>query len=458
MSERASPRLQRRLEQVLIAGCEEARVPGAVALIAGAQGVAAAAAGVLDSESGLTVRPESLFEIGSITKPMTASLVVRAASQGRLSLDDAARMFIPEWRPHDELADVTVRQLLAHTSGLPGDVFLDTGEGPDALARYAEACGGLAPIHPPGASVSYCNSGYALLGRLLEVIHQTSFHTCLTDTLGRVVGASTLEISKGERRADRAVGHAMTAEGVRPIRDVQFPLALAPAGSRTVGSVFDLLAFATLHLEDGRTDQGLHWLSPEWVAAMRVLHARAPEGDWQYVGRGLGWELFPSRDSVVFGHDGRTAGQTAFLRILPENGTVFALLTNGGIAQTLFRRVAEEFNLELAGLELAVPAASRPASGRAELCAGVFVTPAQRHTVVAGSAGELLVHTAPAGEAALGQARSILLKPFSDRVFAQFDEGGSPSPVIFTDDDPFGRPQAMHIGQRRAVRWQDPAG
>src|SRR4051794_22657991 len=147
-------------------------VPGATLAILEGDEVAEAAYGVLNIRTGVEATPDSLFQIGSITKVWTATLVMQLVDEGLLNLDEPVVTYLPEFKVADPEVTraVTTRHLLAHTSGIDGDLFLDTGRGDDAVAKYVEACAGLGQNHPLGATMSYCNSGYIVLGRLIEAL------------------------------------------------------------------------------------------------------------------------------------------------------------------------------------------------------------------------------------------------------------------------------------------------
>ena len=72
------------------------------------------------------------------------------------------RSYLPEFQVADPRAtvEITVAQLLSHTSGIDGDFFLDTGSGDDCVERYVLACAALPQLHPPGEMLSYCNAGF----------------------------------------------------------------------------------------------------------------------------------------------------------------------------------------------------------------------------------------------------------------------------------------------------------
>src|SRR5512139_2876792 len=89
--------------------------------------------GLLNATTGVGTTAEALFQIGSISKPWTASMIVQLAAEERLRLDDPIVKLLPE-APVDRR--ITVRHLLTHTSGIDGDLFTDTGRGDDCLQRY----------------------------------------------------------------------------------------------------------------------------------------------------------------------------------------------------------------------------------------------------------------------------------------------------------------------------------
>src|SRR4051794_11547035 len=120
-------RLQSRLDALL---AEHGVVGASVAVLSGDQ-ITAAAAGTANLRSGLPVGTDTVFQIGSITKVYTATLVLQLVEEGLLDLDTPVVEYLPEFRVVDAAATrtVTTRQLLSHTSGIDGDVFDDFGRG-----------------------------------------------------------------------------------------------------------------------------------------------------------------------------------------------------------------------------------------------------------------------------------------------------------------------------------------
>ena len=109
--------------------------------------------GVTSVEHPLPVDADTLFQIGSITKTVTATALMRLVEQSRLDLDVPVRRYLPELRLRDEdvARRVTLRHLLTHHGGWFGDFFDDTGSDDDALARYVERLDTLEQLTPLGA-------------------------------------------------------------------------------------------------------------------------------------------------------------------------------------------------------------------------------------------------------------------------------------------------------------------
>ena len=149
----------------------EANVPGAaLGIWSGGQEILAAH-GVLNSATQVPVTADSVFQVGSITKIWTATMMMQLIDEGLLSLDTTVSEVLPGARlgTADVGGQVTVRHLLTHTSGIDGDVFTDTGRGDECVERYVGLLAEVPSVFTPGATYSYCNSGYVLLGRIIEV-------------------------------------------------------------------------------------------------------------------------------------------------------------------------------------------------------------------------------------------------------------------------------------------------
>ncbi|HUD39438.1 MAG TPA: serine hydrolase domain-containing protein [Streptosporangiaceae bacterium] len=350
-----------RLTELAAAG----QVPGAVLGIWADGQQTLACAGVLSTVTGVPVTSDSVFQLGSITKPWTATMIMQLAEEGKLSLDSTVAQLLPGLKVGvtDVSEVVTIRQLLTHTSGIDGDIFTDTGRGDDCIERYMALLADAGLTYPPGAAYSYSNSGFVLLGRIIEVLDGRVWDESLRQRLIGPLGlASTVTLPEEAILRRAAVGHREHPRELDPVSSWMLARALGPAGLITA-SAADVLAFARMHLDGGIGGDGVRVLSEDSAAAMRQPQARIPTAghaaDWV----GLPWRLRQWGDRQLFGHDGSTIGQTAYLRIEPDSGIAVCLLTNAADSQNLYRAVFSEVFGELLGVT--PPADPEPVSGPA---------------------------------------------------------------------------------------------
>jgi D-alanyl-D-alanine carboxypeptidase len=171
----ASPRidpgeLHRLLDQIVAAGA-----PGAAAWVRDEHGVQQAASGVADLRTGRPMRADLHYRAGSLTKGLVATVVLQLVAEGRLSLQDTVARWLPGILPYGD--QVTVEQLLRHTSGVPeytpAVVLALFGSRQARFRRWTprELVGVVAdqpPDFPPGTATHYSNTGYILLGLIVE--------------------------------------------------------------------------------------------------------------------------------------------------------------------------------------------------------------------------------------------------------------------------------------------------
>ncbi len=141
--------------------------------------------GVTSVANPLPVTADTLFQIGSTTKTFTATTAMKLVQDGVLNLDAPVRQYIPDFRVSDEdtSARVTVRHLMTHTSGWFGDFELDTGDDSNALELYVQAMAELPQLTPMDALMSYNNSAFVLLGRVLEVASGKTLDVLVRETV-----------------------------------------------------------------------------------------------------------------------------------------------------------------------------------------------------------------------------------------------------------------------------------
>ena len=344
--------LQRRLDEAR----EKANVVGASLAVLHDGKVSAVASGVLNRSTGVSATPDSLFQIGSITKAYTATVVMQLVEQGLVDLDAPVVSVLPGFAVKDPEAtqQITVGHLLSHTAGFDGDHFADFGRGDDVLERYTDSCAELAQTTPVGSVFSYNNAGYSVLGRLIEVVTGQVWDTALAERVFAPLGlTSSVTLPEDVLRFGSAIGHV--GPELVPSPQWQMARSSGPAG-HICATASDVVAFARAHLEPSSL------LSAATVAAMQQPRARIPgvPGDIFMQHQGLGWMLSESAGRAVVGHHGGTNGQSSRLRFVPSAGVAVVLLTNGGDFFALTRLV-DELLEELAGVPTP-PALEPPAT------------------------------------------------------------------------------------------------
>ena len=438
--------VRQRLDEDLprLAGMHD--VPGvSVAVLVDGQ-VVEGTAGVVNRRTGVEVTPESLFMIQSITKVWTATLVMQLVDDGLVKLDVPVRAYLPRFRTADARAsaDITVRHLLTHTGGFEGDIWAETTAGEDALQRFVEDLVAAAPQHSrPGAMFSYCSAGYGVLGRLVEVVRNTSYATALRRDLAEPLGIEELAFGADEALAFRtAIGHGRPNLGV-VVQPLKVWAALPPsnpaAGNQLAMSARALMALGRMHLADGLAPDGTRLLSSASVQAMRERQVDHPAAIGGRGGQGLGWML--AKRPRVIEHGGDAPGVAALLRTVPDKGVAVAVLTNGGAAGRLVDDLIDPLLCDLAGIEPAPKLPSPSADVRVadpRRYAGRYQTRQTRLEVMVDEHGRLWVTTSEHNEALTIAARAgVLAEPeryelrqVAGDVFVLIDSSGTVSRAI----------------------------
>lgn len=281
--------------------------------------------GVANIETNVSVQADTLFQVGSISKIFTTTAVMSFVDDGLLDLDTPVITWLPDLPLTDGTAreSITLRHLVTHMAGFYGDRFDDHGTGDDALQKAVAAFYDLPQQTRPGELWTYCNAGFDLAGRVLEVVSGRRFEDLVRERIFEPLGMATTTYFPGE-----AIRHALSVghEGDSGALTVSDPWPL-PRRSNPAGGVCttpaELLRFARMHLGDGELD-GQRVLSIHSARAMRAKEVDAgPFQTW-----GLGWERVDFGGEVAVRHGGATNGFTAGLILLPECKTALTVLTN----------------------------------------------------------------------------------------------------------------------------------
>lgn len=309
--------------------------------------------GVTNVDHPLSVTDDTLFQIGSITKTMTGTILMRLAEQGLVDLDDSVRNYVPEFRVLDGTATetATIRHLLTHMGGWVGDYFNPTGEGDDSLDRILEEMTDLEQLAPIGTVWSYNNSGYYVAGKIIENVTGRTFEDVIEEMVFADLGMSSSYIRPGDVMTRRfAVGHIVSENGIETAEPWSLYRAAFAAGG-TITTVKDMLTYGAFHLGDGRNVNGEQIMSADSVTDMQRVQAPKVGSDDLM---GITWHLSDVDDVRTVSHGGGTYGQISRLILVPDRDFVLAIVTNanrGSTAATNITRYALDTYLDIKSVD-----------------------------------------------------------------------------------------------------------
>ncbi len=309
----------------LLAAAYPADQPGAAALvIKDGQVVLRKGFGMASLELGVPVAPEDVFEIGSVTKQFTAAAVLLLQERGLLRVEDEITKHLPDYPTHGER--ITIENLLSHTSGIPNYTSL-----PEWFPRLREdlspaALMALFKDRPldfkPGTKWSYSNSGYIVLGALIEKVSGKSYERFLTEEIFQKLGLSHTRYNPPEEVVPRrAAGYGRDAGGLRNARYLSMTQPYA-AGA-LISTVDDLAKWDAALKTDAL-------LSP---ASRERMFTPVKLSSGETTGYGYGWAIGNLAGRKVIEHGGGIFGFVCDEARVPEAGLFVAVLSNNEAAQ-----------------------------------------------------------------------------------------------------------------------------
>jgi len=346
------------------------KIPGgALAVVKDRRLVYARGYGWADREKKVSVAPDSLFRIASVSKPITAVAVLSLVEEGKLSLDTKAfpllnlQPAVASFRdPEPRLREITIRELLQHTGGWDRDKSFDPMFRPDRIARATNSAPPATPVNvirymlsreldfDPGARYAYSNFGYCVLGRVIEKVTGEPYEKYVREHVltpagitGMRIGA-TLEGKRAPKEVCYYTRNNSTAENVFPGEPRMVPepyggfyLEAMDAHGGWIASAVDLARFAAA-LDDPHQSPLLK------SDTMSAMYTPPPPPVWRKADGSLedayyacGWMVRPSGKSgqANYWHTGS----------LPGTSTLLVRLANGLSWVALFNQRSEDEKL-----------------------------------------------------------------------------------------------------------------
>ncbi len=282
--------------------------------------------GYKDFENKVAVTPDTQFAIGSATKAFTALSVLMSADEGKLSLDDNPKKFLPYFKMYDPetAANITIRDLLSHTSGLNRtDLAMITGK--LNRAELIQVAAQARPTAKLREKFQYQNLMFTAAGEVVAEVQKKQWEKFIPERVFKPLGMtnSTMLISQMEKSKDHSLGYIYNFDTketkklpYRPIDQV------APAGSIN-SSARDMAEWLRFVLNGG-TVGGKRLVSEknfaEWIKPQMKI-----SGAMDY---GLGWFLQKWNGLTVVQHGGNIDGFNSMVAMIPEKKIGFVMLTN----------------------------------------------------------------------------------------------------------------------------------
>jgi CubicO group peptidase (beta-lactamase class C family) len=338
------------LEKSITRHMDMAQVPGlALAIVSGHEVLYARGFGMTSVEDGgIPVTPQTLFRVGSATKSLTGTALLRLVEAGILELDLPLKEYI-DWLTFNEptgAEKITLRMLLSHTSGLPTDTPLQDRRGPEGLEAFMREQLPQCPfVAEPGKLFAYSNLGLMVAGFLAQHVCEQPFTQVMQDLvftpldMQRTTFEPTIAMTYPLAQAHIVNNKGELAVEHRFLEDTAgYPASFA------MSTVLDLANFAVMHLNNGLF-RDYPFLMPETITTMHRAHSHLfTRKELSY---GLTFSLDLYQGQRIVGHDGAISSFGSQLALLPDAGIAVILLYNRtdldgiGIVNSIFDRLVK---------------------------------------------------------------------------------------------------------------------
>jgi len=304
----------------------ENKLSGAVLVAKDGIAIASKTAGIANKATGAPIALNTKFNLGSMNKMFTAVAVAQLAQAKRLSFDDLISKHLPDY-PNKEVADkVTIHQLLTHTSGMGmywNEKFMAQREKLLTVAAHLPLFANDPLLFPPGEKFQYSNSGYMVLGAIIEKVSGQDYYSYVREHIYKPAGMTdTGFYEPGKEIPNLAIGYTKMEPDGKKLEEARDNTKTrevkgGPAGGgySTVG---DLVKF---HM----ALRGHKLLNEEYTKLVTTgkVEAGGPMGRYAY---GFSDKMFDGKHIV--GHNGGSGGIAANFEMYPDSGYTSVILMN----------------------------------------------------------------------------------------------------------------------------------
>lgn len=322
---------QATLEQqidTLLSGIYPENEPGVSVILAkGDEVLYRSGHGMADLEHNISISPEMIFRLGSLSKQITATGIMMLKEEGKLAIDDPISRYFPDYPTHGYT--ITIRHLLTHTSGIIDFLAIETFPAIEKIDLTAldviDFFKDQALNFAPGDAYSYTNSGYVLLGAIIEQISGQSYEAFIQERIFTPLGMNQTYHGNFKRIIPgRVTGYARAENGFE--NSAYLSMTIPGAAGAIISTVDDLLIWNTA------------LFSGEIVSRDSLQEMTSPfvlnNGELSNYGFGLALQTL--RSQTMFSHTGGINGFITYAAYLPDSDLYVAVLGNTGYQSRVY--------------------------------------------------------------------------------------------------------------------------
>ncbi len=332
MNEKVSPEVRKKIEDFIADWMTENKVPGmSVSIVDGDEIIYSKGFGARDLKNNTPATSDTLYGMASVTKSFTGLAILKLVERGDLRLEDLASDYVPiEWEN-----DVTIHDLLTHSSGMPS---LGVSEALiDRLIEMEERGLPLSDLDDfyihlnsakeeiaaePGEEFFYFNSGYALLGQIIEEVSGKTYPDFVNDEIFDPLNMERSRFDYDEEEGDIMTPYFMGEDGPEktpyPLREIGHP------GGGLLSSVNELANYLMMNMNEGEF-KGKQVIEQELLEKAHETHVKRETGDYGY-----GWAVKDFEGEKFIGHSGSIAVSGGFIGFVDDLGVAVAANTIPG--------------------------------------------------------------------------------------------------------------------------------
>lgn len=309
--------------------------------------------GWADADKKQAASADTLYRVGSVSKPITALVLMMLVELGLLDLDAPVQKYLPEFQPRNPFPEkITLRHLLSHRSGLvrepPVGNYFDDSQ--PTLAQTVASLNQTELVYRPGSKTSYSNAGLGVVGRVMEKVLHKDFNAIMTEKLLQPLGLRHSGYAlTPEQRQQLAQAMMWTYHG-REFPAPTFDFGMAPAGN-LCASANDMARLLQFLLARGQGPKG------------PLLKAETLEKMWQpqflkkdeKAGFGLGFHVSDLHGKRKISHGGAVYGFATEFVALPDDKLGIIVMASKDVANGVTRHVGEAALLSLLAVRQGKP-------------------------------------------------------------------------------------------------------